>query len=77
MSVPALVPDRPDDVERLAAVGEAFAFASPEPVWTPLTAERPRAVGRLLAFVAGVGIGAGLGLWILGSLLVSAVRGLL
>jgi hypothetical protein len=74
MSLPALVPDHPDDVERLGRVTDAFVFSAPEPVWAPLTSERPRAAARLLAFVTAVGIGGGLVVWIAAELLVAAVR---
>jgi hypothetical protein len=76
MSAAALVPDRADDVDELSNLGERFAFTSPEPVWAPLTGERSRAAGRLLTFVAVAGLGSGLAVWILGSLVVGAIPGL-
>ena len=76
MSVASLVPDRYDDVERLPGVGEAFAFAPDEPAWAPLAGERPRAAGKLLAFVAAAGVGSGLALWMLGEVVANAVRGM-
>jgi hypothetical protein len=74
MTVSALVPQRSDDVERIARATEEFAFAPPEPVWAPLVGPRSRAAGRLLAFVAATGLGAGLLLWIVGSLMATAIR---
>jgi hypothetical protein len=40
VSLPALVPDRPADVERVAQVGEAFTFAPADPAWRRLTGDR-------------------------------------
>jgi hypothetical protein len=77
MTIPALVPERVEDVERIANAVEGFTFASPEPLWASLTGERTRAAGRLLVFVAAVGLGTGLAVWIVGSLLSSAIRGVL
>jgi hypothetical protein len=76
MRAAALVPDLADDVDGLANLGERFTFTSPEPVWAPLTGERSRAAGRLLAFVAVAGLGSGIAVWILGSLVVGAIPGL-
>lgn len=77
MSLRASIVDRTRDGGHPAATtGEAFAFAPPDSVWAPLTGERPRAAGRLLAFVAGTGVSLGLGLWIVGELAAAATRGL-
>jgi hypothetical protein len=75
MSLSALVPEHADDLEGLSRFGgEAFAFVSPEPVWAPLTGDGPRALGRLLAFVAGVGLGTGIAVWIGAELVAAAIR---
>jgi hypothetical protein len=77
MSAGAAVWDGPGGADAEAAAGEAFAFAPPDPVWAPLAGDRPRAAGRLVAFVAGAGFGVGLALWILGELAAAAIRGAL
>ncbi|MGZ4110781.1 MAG: hypothetical protein ACXVQU_13190 [Actinomycetota bacterium] len=76
MSLSALVPERADDVDGLSRIGEEFAFAAPEPPWAPLAGDTPRAVGRLLAFVAAVGLGTGIAVWIAGEMVASAIRAL-
>jgi hypothetical protein len=63
-----------EDLERLARVGESFVFSAPEPMWAPLAGDRSRAAARLLGFVAAVGLGTGLALWIVGDLVVTAIR---
>jgi hypothetical protein len=77
MSVPAVVADRPGGADATASTGEEFAFAPPDPVWAPLAGDRPRAAGRLLAFVAGAGVGIGVALWVLGELAAAVIRGVL
>jgi hypothetical protein len=74
MSAPGLVLERADD-ERIERSGEAFAFVPSEPIWAALVGDRPRAAGRLLGFVAAVGLGVGAGLWIVGEVVASVIRG--
>ncbi len=71
------VPSGPfDGVDGFGLVDGAFAYVPPEPVWAPLAGERPRAVARLAAFVTAVGLGSGLAAWMVGDIVVTAVRGM-
>jgi hypothetical protein len=77
MTITRLVPDRPEDLDRLPDVRDAFAFGSRAPGWSLEESERTRAAGRLIGFVALAGLGTGLGLWIAGAIVTSVIRGLL
>jgi len=80
MTITRLVPDRPEDLDRLPDlpdVRDAFAFGSRAPGWSLEESERTRAAGRLIGFIALAGLGTGLGLWIAGAIVTSVIRGLL
>lgn len=76
MSMSSLVPERPEDLDRIADLKDVFVFAPRAAVRPVIDDERACAVGRLLGFVGLAGVGAGVALWLAGQIVVEVVRGL-